>query len=154
TLKQLEYVPESNRVRPHIEIVSGPRIRIRAAGMRLGRGKLRNLVPVFQERTVDRDLLVEGNRNITQYLQSQGFFDANVDFTTAENSSSGERTIVYSIDRGPRYKLVHLDVKGNDYFDDNTILERVSITPATLIRYRNGRFSDDLLRKDIEAIQY
>lgn len=153
-LKQLEFLPETNRVRPHIEISSGPRISIRTTGARLSRSRLRSLVPVFQERAVDRDLLVEGNRDITRYLQSKGYFDAAVDFTTAENAASGERTIVYTIERGSRYKLVHLDVKGNDYFDDETILERLSITPATRLRYRNGRFSEEMLRRDIEAIEF
>lgn len=153
-LDKLEYLPDSNRVQPHLKIDAGPRIEIRAEGARLGRGKLRQLVPVFQERTVDRDLLTEGSRNIAQYFQAQGYFDTTVDFSSSPVAPNGEQTILYTVDRGPRYKLTQLDIKGNEYFDYKTIRERMAITPATLIRYRNGRYSEELLRKDVDSIEY
>lgn len=151
---RLEYLPDTNRVRPYLQIEAGPRTRITTEGARFSRGKLRQLVPVFQERAVDRDLLVEGARNISNYLQNQGYFDANVNFDASAAQPGQERTVKFLIDRGPRYKLVHLEIKGNEYFDTETVRERMIITPATRLRYRNGRFSDDLLRKDVEAIQY
>ncbi|MBL8239101.1 MAG: outer membrane protein assembly factor BamA [Bryobacterales bacterium] len=153
-LEKLVYQPETNRVQPHLRIDEGPRIRIRADGARLSRGKLRQLVPVFQERTVDRDLLSEGGRNIAQYFQARGYFDASVEFESSPVAANGEQTILYSVDRGPRYKLTALEIKGNEYFDKKTIRERMTITPATLLRYRNGRYSEELLRKDVESIQY
>lgn len=153
-LEELKYLPETNRVEPHLRIDAGPRIRIRAEGARLSRGKMRQLVPVFQERSVDRDLLVEGSRNIAQYLQAQGYFDASVEFESSAPAPNGEQTILYTIDRGTRYRLNHLEIKGNEYFDTKTIRERLSITPATFLRYRNGRFSEEMLRKDVESIEY
>jgi len=153
-LEKLVYLPETNRLQPHLRIEEGPRIRIRAEGARLRLGKLRQLVPVFQERTVDRDLLTEGSRNIAQYFQAQGYFDTTVDFSSSAVEANGEQTILYSVERGPRYRLTGLDIKGNEYFDTRTIRERMSITPATLLRYRNGRYSEDLLRKDVDSIQY
>ena len=153
-LDRLEFVENQNRVRPHLRIEQGPRTKIRAEGARLSRGQLRRLVPVFQERTVDRDLLNEGVRNITQYFQNQGFFDADVDFLDESTKAPGEQTVLFRIDRGGRYKLVHIDVKGNEYFDAKTIRERMTITPATRLRYRNGRFSDEMLHKDVGAIEF
>lgn len=153
-LQSLEFLEATNRVKPHLHVETGPRIRIRADGARLSRGRLRQLVPVFQERTVDRDLLVEGNRNIAAYLQNQGFFDATVDFGITGTQASGEQTILFTVDRGERYKLTYIEIAGNKYFDDRTIRERLTITPATRLRYRNGRFSDEMLRKDAEAIAF
>ena len=153
-LEKLEHLPEPNQLRPHLRIEQGPRIRIRAEGARVGLGKLRQLVPVFQERTVDRDLLTEGSRNIAQYFQAQGYFDAKVDFSSPAVEANGEQTILYSVERGPRYKLTELDIQGNEYFDKKTIRERMAITPATLLRYRHGRYSEELQRKDIDSIQY
>lgn len=153
-LEEMEYLPDNNRLRPHLRIEAGPKIEIRTEGVRLSRGKLRQLVPVFQERTVDRDLLTEGSRDITQYLQGQGYFDATVDFTSTEATPAGAQTILYSVDRGPRYKLTSLEIKGNEYFSTRTIRERMNITPATFLRYRNGRYSEELLSKDVESIEY
>lgn len=152
-LEGLRYLPEVNRAEPTVDVYGGPRIRVRASGAKLSSGKLRDLVPIYQERTVDRDLLMEGNRNIEKYFQSQGYFDASVEFDNPTNPGDDEQTIEYTIERGLRYKLVHLEIGGNEYFDDPTIAERLAIRTATKVRYRNGRFSDDLLRKDIDAIE-
>jgi outer membrane protein assembly factor BamA len=66
-LDRLEQLP--GRVRPHVIIEAGPRIEVRATGMKLSRGKLRELVPIYTERSVDRELLAEGSRNILEYLR-------------------------------------------------------------------------------------
>ncbi len=152
-LEGLRYLPETNRVEPTVDVYGGPRIRVRATGAKLSAGKLRQLVPIYQERTVDRDLLVEGNRNIEKYFQTRGYFDATVEFDNPTNPGDAEQTIEYSIERGLRYKLVHLEIDGNEYFDDLTVAERMSIRTATRLRYRNGRFSDELLRKDVSSIE-
>ena len=152
-LEGLRYLPASNQVEPAVAVHGGPRVRVRATGAKLSAGKLRQLVPIYQERTVDRDLLVEGNRNIERYFQTRGYFDAAVDFDNPTNPGDAEQTIEYNIDRGLRYKLVHLEITGNRYFDSQTIAERLSVRTATRLRYRSGRFSDELLRKDLDAIQ-
>jgi outer membrane protein assembly factor BamA len=106
---------------------------------------------VYQEQAVDRDLLVEARRNLTEYFQSEGYFDAVVNFEM-EKTDTDTMMVVFDIERGRRYKLVHLEVTGNRYFDDETIRERMYVRPATLIRFRHGRFSQDLLERDIDAI--
>lgn len=153
-LEKLDYLPDSNRVRPYLRIDAGPRIRIRVEGARFSRGQLRQLIPVFQERTVDRDLLTEGSRNLEAALQAKGYFDAAVSVATSATGAAGEQSIVFTADRGPRYKLTSLHISGNEYFSEATILERMATTPATFLRYRNGRYSAELLEKDVEAIEY
>ena len=46
------------------------------------KGKLKKYVPVFEERSVNNDLLVSGARNLRDYFQFQGYFDVQVDFKT------------------------------------------------------------------------
>ena len=46
-----------------LTIDSGPKVIVRAKGAKISRGKLRDLVPIYQEQTVDKDLLVEGSAN-------------------------------------------------------------------------------------------
>jgi len=55
-LAGLRYEPEANRVVPSVQIEKGSRVRVRTEGARVSRGKLRQLVPVFQEQAVDTDL--------------------------------------------------------------------------------------------------
>jgi outer membrane protein insertion porin family len=151
-LQEMHYLDESNEVRPEIHVETGPKVRVRVEGFKLSKGKLRELVPVFLEGSVDRDLLIEGMRNISSYLGSQGYFRAHVSFHTNQDSD-GATAIIYRIDPGPRYRLARLEITGVRYFGLDTIRERMGTLPATLLRYRHGRFSEDLLAADVQNIK-
>ncbi len=77
TLTRLDYEEQTNRVKPSIDIQAGPRIAVRVDGARIGRGKLTQLLPIYQERSVDPDLLTEGDRNLAQYFQVGRLFRGN-----------------------------------------------------------------------------
>ena len=55
--------------------------------------------------------------------------------------------------RGARHKLVRLDIRGNRYFDDETLRERLSTTPASFPRYPWGRFSQKMIERDRATIE-
>ncbi|MGA8597290.1 MAG: POTRA domain-containing protein [Bryobacteraceae bacterium] len=149
-LRQLDYNPDTNTVKPIIFINGGPRVQIRIEGAKIGHGKLRQLVPVYQERAVDEDLIFEGQKNILQYLQSEGFFEAQV--THSDRSEPDVRVITYTIDKGRRHKLAQLEISGNSYFPDEIIRERLYLTTASFPRYPHGRYSAALLQRDVQAI--
>ncbi|MBA3974238.1 MAG: hypothetical protein C0504_08490 [Candidatus Solibacter sp.] len=153
-LVALDYDAGSNTLRPTVEINAGPRVAVRLDGARIGRGALRDLVPIYQERTVDRELLVEGQNNLQTHFQSNGYFDAKVSFRVEDNpqGGGGGQVIRYTIEQGPRYKLVDLAVNGVEYFDIETIRERLAIIPARFPQYRRGRFSRALVDRDKDAI--
>ena len=151
-LTRLDYIQETNRVVPTINIDEGPIVRIRAQGAGISRGKLRQLLPVYQERSVDRALLVEGRRNLVEYFQSLGYFDVNVDFNTV-TSGQGEQTVLFTIGREERHKLVEIAFEGNRYFNDLTLRERMYLAPASWLRFRHGRYSQRYLERDIDSIQ-
>ena len=152
TLVRLDYDPATNRVTPVLSIDSGPLVAVRIKGANLSGGKLRSLLPIYEERSVDRDLLEEGTRDLADYLQSKGFFDARVSYTTT-TAANGSEFIDYDVDRGPHHKLVKLEIQGNRYFDTATLRERMSIQLASLIRYRNGRYSPAQLERDLDSIR-
>lgn len=149
-LMNMEWKPNLGAASPHLEIVDGPEVEVRLRGIKLSRGKQRSLIPIFQERSVDRELLTEGAFSLEAYLGSRGYFDANADYS---QTLDGTKQIVeYTVERGPRSRLAQVDIAGNSYFDDATIRERMTVLPATPIRYRNGRFSDRLLEIDRASI--
>ena len=152
TLEQMEYHPDQNRLTPHVTIEEGPRIHVVTEGASISNGRLRELLPVYQEQAVDRDLLAEGQRNLRQYLESQGYFEAKINFSV-DDREPGQQTIVYTVIRGERHKFVHLGVDGNRYFSDETLRERMYLRPASLTRFRHGRYSGDYLRRDVNAIK-
>lgn len=150
TLTGMHYSPESNRVSPQLEITPGPRIRLELQGAKLSRSRLRQLVPVYQEGSLDRDLLIEGARELREYFQGKGYFHARAEFSARPD---GERqTVVFELDRGPRQKLAAVTLRGNRYFDDATIRERMAVRPASFPQLRYGRYSDQMLEQDLETI--
>lgn len=151
-LTKLEYHSDTNTVTPTIEIDAGPLVTVRIRGARMSKGKRRQLLPIYQELAVDKDLLNEGSRNLTGYYESQGYFDAQADYEQSK-SADGEQTITYTLRRGRRHRLVNLTIQGNHFFDTATLRERMEITPASRVRYRYGHYSPKMLAKDTEAIQ-
>lgn len=152
SLEGMEYVQQSETVAPTLKIEPGPQVRIETTGADVSLGDLRRLVPIYQEQSVDRDLLVEGARNLTKYFQAKGYFDATVEFES-DNVSTDLQVIEYTINAGQPYKLVHLGISGNRYFNEATIRERLNITPATFLRYRHGRYSQEMLESDLGTIR-
>ncbi|MBC8167641.1 MAG: BamA/TamA family outer membrane protein [Bryobacteraceae bacterium] len=151
SLDLVEYRPSDNRVIPTITVESGPLVSVRTKGAKVSKSLLRELVPVYQEQTVDKDLLVEGKRELTEHFQARGFFEATVDFD--QSLEKDRQVILYSIFPGSRHKLVSVEVTGNKYFTTDTLRERMYTTEASFLRFRRGRFSQDYLRRDINAIK-
>jgi outer membrane protein assembly complex protein YaeT len=136
-----------------VNIQTGGRIVVRVDGASIGRGRLSDLVPIFQEGTVDPDLLAEGQRNIEEYMQSLGYFGAEVTYSTRQGQGSQGQIITYHVARGRQHKFVFLSISGNHYFEEETIRERLYIEPAGFPRFPHGRFSESYLRQDVHAIE-
>lgn len=152
TLDQLQYHPETDRVTPLLRVDLGPVFEVKVTGAKISAGALRRLIPVYQEAAADESLLAEGQRNLLEHFQSQGYYDTKVNFT--RNEPAPDHTeIDYSVIRGPRYELVHIGIAGNRYFDTKTLRDRLSITPASFVRYHRGRFSPALLNRDKTTLE-
>jgi outer membrane protein insertion porin family len=149
-LKKLDYDAERRRVRPQLDINPGPKIKVTAVEAKVSKRVLRRYVPVFSERSVDNDLLVEGARNLRDYFQSKGYYDVDVDFRIRPPVND-EETIEYVISQGQRYKLAHLEIRGNTYFREEDLRERMFIQPASFLM-RRGRYSEAFRKKDQENI--
>ena len=145
-LTKLDYDPATRRVLPSLTVTPGPKVKVTALEAKVSKGILKRYVPVFEERTVDSDLLVEGRRNLQDYFQGQGYYDVDVDFRILPPQDDLE-TIQYVIAKGERHKVAAVAVTGNKYFDTAIIRERMFITPASLT-VRHGRYSEAFRRKD------
>ena len=145
------YDIRTNHVPLTYEITAGPRIRVEVDGARLSKSKLRKLLPVYAEGAVDEDLLQEGRRNIRDFFQREGYFDADVQVSSHEDSSRNERVIRYGISRGDHFRLVGVSFDGNNYFSSDLLSDRLQLQPASFAS--SGRFSQQLVRADTESIQ-
>src|SRR5947208_5973904 len=146
----MDFDEDTMSVRPTLRIRSGPKVSVNVVGAKLSRGKLQRYIPVFEEHTVDRDLLVEGQRNLRDYFQSQGYFESQVEYK-GQRVVNDKMEIDYIVNLGARHKLVKVNIVGNRYFDTQTIRERMYLIPASW-QFRQGRYSESYRRRDEEAI--
>lgn len=146
------YRPEANAVDYTLAIVPGPRVEVSAEGFRIRRNVLKQNVPVFEENAVDEDLLNEGRRNLLNYLQGRGYFDAKVDLQKRSDETGGQLHIVYTIDAGARHKLVKLEITGNQYFLSEKLRPLLQVQPAGRL-FANGRYNQRLLASDVSSLE-
>jgi outer membrane protein assembly factor BamA len=145
------YDAKSNAVPLTYNVTTGPRVNVTLSGARLSTTKLRQLLPIYAEGAVDQDLLQEGRRNIRDYFQRQGYFDADVQVNSHDDAATGQRVIAYEISRGDKFRLAGVGFKGNKYFNKDLLEGRLSLQPASFAS--SGRFSQSLVRDDGESIR-
>ncbi|HEY6903680.1 MAG TPA: POTRA domain-containing protein [Candidatus Acidoferrales bacterium] len=145
------YDAQTNHVPLTLSITAGPRVRVEIEGARLSKRKRRALLPIFAEGAVDDDLLQEGRRNIRDYLQSLGYFDAAVQVSSRQDDQRHEQVITYQITRGDHFRLAGVAFTGNKYFSSDLLSRRLALQPASFAS--SGRFSQQLLRGDTDSIR-
>lgn len=146
------YRAEANAVDYTLDIIPGPKVVILAEGFKIKRKVLKQQVPVFEENAVDEDLLNEGRRNLLNYLQTHGYFDAKISIKKQSQSPETELQIIYVIDPGPRQKLVHIEITGDRYFPADELRSRMQIQAAS--RFSPiGRYNGGLLSTDVKVLE-
>ena len=151
------YDAKTNSLALQLEVTEGPRVRLAVTGAKLSNGALKKLVPVYQEGTVDTDLLEEGKRNILERMERNGYFDADVNYETSTHEvqlSGGrketEELITYHVEHGDKHKLLGIDIVGNRYFDTPLLRSRLQILAKAF--GTRGRFSRRLLEADRQSM--
>jgi outer membrane protein insertion porin family len=145
------YDATTNSVPLTYNVTTGPKISVTLSGARLSKSKLRQLLPIYSEGAVDQDLLQEGRRNIRDYFQRQGYFDADVQVNSHDDAATGQRVIAYEIARGGKFRLAAITFQGNKYFGKDLLESRLSLQTASFAS--SGRYSQSYLRDDGESIR-
>jgi outer membrane protein insertion porin family len=151
SLEGMKFDPEADSATPSLHIDAGPVIEIRAIGAKISRKQLEKYVPVFQERSVDRDLLSEGAHNLQDYLQSAGYVQADVQFKE-QKVINDKAEIDYLVATGPLHKVTGIEISGNQYFRTETLRERMYLRTAAFLEFPHGRYSENLVSRDEDSI--
>ena len=149
SLAASKYERPTNHLNYDFQADRGPVIKIVVEGASLSGGKIRSLVPVYSEGTLDEDLLNEGSKRIRDYFQRQGYFYAKVTHTSS--ASSGVTHITYNVIRGPRDRIRSVAVSGNGYFGSWLLTQRLSVQPASLF-IPHGTYSQALQEADVNSL--
>lgn len=146
------YRAEDNSLAYALKIDQGPVVDIQVEGVRISRGRLKKLLPVYEEGAVDDDLLNEGLRNLRDYLQLRGYSAARVEWERQSVPGQERTHVIYRVEPGVRHSLQAIRIVGNSYFGTDLIRERMQIHPATGL-VPIGLFSDSLLSRDLQSIE-
>jgi outer membrane protein assembly complex protein YaeT len=150
-LESQQYVAGTQRINFFFSANRGPVVKVRVEGAGISPERIKHVIPIFEEGTVDEDLLNEGNRRLRDYYQRMGYFDVNVEH---EQQSTGatQVLILYKVRLGPRRRVEQVSVAGNHYFDSATLKELLSVHAANTID-RHGVYSQALVSADVSALQ-
>ena len=139
------YDSETNRVNLALTIDPGPTVAVKVEGARIWRRTLEKLIPVYQENSVDQDLIDEGQRNLVSYFQAKSFFDVEVHADVTKEAD--HVNIVYHVEKGSKHKVTGISFSGNKYFTTEQLQSHIVIRQARLILNR-GKYSQDLLKTE------
>ncbi|HTT33555.1 MAG TPA: POTRA domain-containing protein [Methylomirabilota bacterium] len=152
-----EYDAAKNSVAINLEVSQGPRVQVTVTGAKFSQGTLKQLIPIYQEGAVDADLLEEGKRNLRERLERDGYFDADVgykiethDVKTGAQQGTQE-TIVYTVERGDKHKLIDIEITGNKYFNSELLESRLQVFKGAV--GSRGRFSRRLVDSDAQSMR-
>ncbi len=151
----VQYNAQNNSVDVSFKVEVGPVVTVRMVGAKLtaipflaGR-TMKKLIPIYSERTVDADLIEEGRRNLTDYFQKKGYYDAKV--TTDYQKQPDQILVVYNIDRGRKRKVDHISFHGNYELPAKELMVQVTVKKSHI--WMHGSLSQKLLKQSAENIQ-
>ena len=151
TLEKQTYDPGSRLLNYTFRANQGPAVKVSIEGVRVSKSRLKLLIPIYEEGTIDNDLLNEGRHNVVDFMQQQGYFDAKVEYKVIGEGTPSEH-VVYTVDKGERHKVLSVNITGNKYFGENTLGERLQVQKADLfVRY--GKYSQALVTADVNSIE-
>lgn len=150
-LVSAKYDPQTKTVNYSFLANQGPVVRVLVEGASINAERLKRIIPIYEEGSVDEDLLNEGNRRLRDYYQQLGYFDVKVNHT---QHTTGDREVVitFTAQLGQRHRVNSVNVEGNKYFDSDTLKALLSVRAADKID-RHGFYSQALVSADVSALE-
>jgi outer membrane protein assembly factor BamA len=146
-----DYDAATNQENFSFSINRGPVVRVLVNGAKPSDKRIRHLIPVFEEGSVDEDLLMEGNRALRDYYQRRGFFNVKVEHMQPATDTDPV-VISYTVHLGQRSRVAEVNIVGNHYFDADTLKERLNVHASDPFN-REGIYSQALLNADVASLR-
>ena len=147
---ETNYVAEANVVDTQVFIEPGPFTLVQVRGFDLSDDDIRDMVPVFEEGSVDPDLIAEGLDAIREHLFREGYSQATVESELIPAPLDDAFQINYTVDSGVRHTVREIRFEGHEFFTEASLLERTGITEGGI--FSRGSFSPRLLEQARDAI--
>jgi outer membrane protein insertion porin family len=133
-----------------LEISRFGKVRVEVEGFKVPRDRLSRLLPVLSGAGAEPELLDEGARNLHEYLEEQGYPEAEIEIKD-ERDGSGAGVVRYQIDPGDKVTVSEIRFKGNRVFSDERLLSIMQIRPARFLQ--KSSYSISKLDSDVRALE-
>jgi outer membrane protein insertion porin family len=150
-----QYHSENNRVDVSFKVELGPVVTVRASGAKLswlpflsGRA-MRRLIPIYSERSLDSDLVEEGQENLVDYFQKKGYFDVAVRVNLKREPD--QVLVLYEIDRGKKLKVDRISFHGNHEIPEADLLSHVVVKKSHI--WNHGSLSQKFLKQSVSNLE-
>jgi outer membrane protein assembly factor BamA len=143
------YEPDTKRADVALEVIPGPLVAIRIQGAHVWKRTMKKLIPIYEEGSVDKELVAEGERNLRSYFQSKGYFEVKVG--SRMDRQNDKVNVLYEVQRGHRHRVEGVHFDGNTYFTDAELRSHVLLNKARLVIY-HGKYSNDLVKKSVASL--
>jgi outer membrane protein insertion porin family len=150
-----QYNAATNRVNVSFKVELGPVVTVRVVGARLtvipflaGR-EMKKLIPIYSEGTIDQDLVEEGRRNLTDYFQKKGFYEAKV--TTNFQKQPEQILMVYTIDGGKKHKVDRISFDGNHALSAKELMPQMTVKKSHI--WTHGSVSQKILKQSADNME-
>ena len=148
-LVSAEYDATTNHADITFQVTIGPVVKITTQGAHLWNHTAHNLIPIYQEKEVNDELIREGQNNILSYFQGKGYFDTKVDVDVKNNQDG--MSIVYDIHKDGRFKVSKVGFQGNHSLSDQELQSHVSVEEGRF--FSRGKYNDALLRASVKNLR-
>ncbi len=150
TLTDKKFDPPTNHLNYTFNVNQGNKVVVVVNGVKVSQSSIRNLIPIYQEGTVDEDLLNEGDRRVRDLYQRKGYFDIQVEHTSVKQPN-GQTLVTYNVQLGKVHDVDSVTIAGNKYFETSLIEPRLNVHPNSLFDPR-GTYSAALVASDVATI--
>lgn len=127
-----------------INVDTGPRVELRVQPADQLPDDVDTLVPIRRLGAADRDLLEDSQRRIESALRAQGYWQARAPFQYERSADGKTLTIVFTITRGPRFFVDHIDWPSTLTLPDATLRDLVGVHDGDV--FDEARFLRGLAR--------
>ena len=145
----------TNRAMVSFRVKLGPIVSVRMSGAKLtwvpllGAYRMKRLIPIYSERSIDSELVQEGQDNLVDYFQKKGFFDVAV--KTDFEQTPDRVVLTYEIDRGKKYKVDRVAFSGNKNIASSALMAGVAAKKAHF--WNHGSVSQKLLKQSVDDLE-
>lgn len=152
-----EYHADTNLADVAINVDPGPVIEIRVVGAKLSwipfqsDRERKKLISIYDEESVDPDIVEESRRNLQDYFERKGYFEARV--STNSQQQNGRTILTFQINKGRKYSVAEIAFTGNHSLSGSDLADQVEVKKGRW-RISHGLYSKKLLRnsaKDLES---